>query len=622
MIFFTQDLSMKGGELLKASMRLKACAMLLTISLPLILSSGKDSYAAITEAGGNDFCYAGDSNSGGDDGTGVAPKDKVDTIPITVPDESKTGKAAMKEIADAIGEKLNILPALVYAQMCQEAGPNGDSQEAVNDKNFSGIKGSGGGIPSDGTGGQYQKFDSLSDYASRFAAILKNDGLSGTQDPTDYVHKLKMMHYFTASEESYLAGVKALMAGYYGSDANGASTAAGASGENDASAKGSWHKGDESFAPDSLDTTFTTGFGGGEEQQAEDNENAAASDQVSGDWKDKNSQAFKEAKSIFEFLTKKMGFSGAGAAGALGNLAIESSFNPKASNGTHFGWVQWDQSRLNAGNMKGYDSTTLTADNEMKLMQTELNGKYKDVKDKVGNSTDVTEATGYWNDHYEVSGDHSGKREAAAQWFYQQLDGASISADSSLLGAADAANAGMDAAADDSSSKNSGACNNGNGDSDAASGGWGWPFKDVPKNGPTSWEDGQQYGITSLPRGRTNFHDGFDFGSAKYHGDILAVHNGKVYKEGVGDGMYYIWVKSSDGYNEIYQEFTNSTSDFKVHEGDEVHVGQPIAHLSSSHLHLGITNKPITQFDFEGYDHPDVWPDPIKVIKGENTDQK
>src|SRR5699024_7081692 len=134
--------------------------------------------------------------------------------------------------------------------------------------------------------------------------------------------------------------------------------AAGASGEDSANASGSWHKGDETFAPDSLDTTFTTGFGGGEEQQAQDNDdNAEAANSATGNWKDKNSSTYKNAKKIFNLLTKKMGFSGAGAAGVLGNFAIESSFNPQASNGTHFGIAQWSQDRLNAGNMKGYDSS-------------------------------------------------------------------------------------------------------------------------------------------------------------------------------------------------------------------------------------------------------------------------
>lgn len=607
---------------LSKSRRLRAWLMLFTICIPFLLASERVVHAEVTEAGGNDFCYVGDSNSGGSDGTGVATKDKVDTVPITISDESKTGKAAMKEIADAIGEKLNILPALVYAQMCQESGPNGDSQEAVNDKNFSGIKGSGGGIATD-DGGQYQKFNSLSDYASRFAAILKNDGLSGVQDPSEYVHKLKQMGYFTAPESTYEANVKALMAGYYGADANGAASAAGASGEDSANALGSWHKGDESFAPDSLDTTFTTGFGGGEEQQAEDDaDDAQSANQATGDWHSKNSSSYKNAKKIFNVLTKKMGFSGAGAAGVLGNFAIESSFNPQASNGSHFGLAQWSQSRLNAGNMKGYDPSTLTFDNEVKLMQSELNGAYKSAKDKVGHATSVQDAAVQWDSLYEQSGGASDdKRIAAAQFFYKEFNASDIDANDSLLGAAsDAAAAG---AADDQQSKqNSGACNGQNGQ--ASAGEWTWPFKNVPKSGPTHWEDGQQFGHTSFSRGGSDFHDGFDWGSALYSGDILAVHGGTVYKvEESGDGRgWHIDVKSPDGYYETYQEFTSSKSDIKVKVGDNITAGQAIGHLNSSHLHLGISRTEIEKAQSSWNKDDGTWLDPIKVIKGENIDQK
>lgn len=593
--------------------KLRALVMLVAICAPLAIGSAPPAYAEVTEAGGNDYCYTG--NTTGGDGTGVDPKDKVDTIPITVPDESKTGKAAMKEIADAIGEKLNILPALIYAQMCQEAGPNGDSQEAVNDKNFSGIKGSGGGIPSDGTGGQYQKFNSLSDYASRYAAILKNDGLSGVQTPEEYVHKLKEMRYFTAAESEYLAGVKALMAGYYGSDANGA---ASGTDDNSVANEGAWHKGDNSFAPDSLNTTFTTGYGAGDEQQAEDdNDSAADANSAGGDWRDKNSDAYKNAKKLFKILTKKVGMSGAGAAGVLGNIAVESSFNPQASNGTHFGLAQWSQDRLNAANLKGYDKSTLTFENEVKLMQKELNGSYRAAKDKVGHATSVQQAADDWDSLYEQSGGASdGQREADAVWFYKEFDGSSIDADDSLLGAT--SDASIDVNGDDQN-KNSGACGAG----DVSSGEWGWPFKSVPKSGPTGYEDGQQFGQTSLARGRGHFHDGYDWGSARYSGDILAVHGGTVYKIANSGGRgWHIDVKSPDGYYETYQEFTSSRSDIKVNEGDTVTTGQPIAKLSSNHLHLGISRTEIEKAQSSWDLDNGTWLDPIKVIKGENIDQK
>lgn len=587
-------------------------------------------FAEVTEAGGDDFCYAGESDEDdGSDGTGVAPGDKVITVPIKIKDESATGKKAMKEIADAIGKKLHILPALVYAQMCQEAGPNGDSVLARQSKNFSGIKGSGGGVPTDGTGGEYQKFNSLSEYASRFAGILKSDGLSGVKDPADYVHRLKMMRYFTASEESYLAGVKALMAGYYGSNPNGAVDGAGAAGDDSSTPQGSWHKGDDSFAPDSLETTWTSGYGGNGGQQEDDSDDdTQGADAATGNWKDKNSDAYKNAKKAFNFLTKKLGFSGAGAAGVLGNFAIESGFNPQASNGTHFGLAQWSQERLNAGNMKGNDNSTLTFENEMKLVQKELNGNYKSVKSKVGRASDVKQAADDWDALYEVSGGASdGQRESAAEFFYKEFKGSSIDANDSLLG--DASDAAIDATdSDDNSSKqNSGACGNGDGDS-ASSGDWDWPFKGVKD--PPDYMDGGQFGNSAGSVGArgTSFHDGFDwsFGMNGVHSGstVYAIHGGTVKDVKYASGLdWYVWVHSPDGYNEVYQE-TFDKSDIKVHEGQTVKTGDEIgtAHLNG-HMHLGITK--VNDFaKAEGSWNKDdgTWLDPVKVIKGENTDQK
>src|SRR5699024_12725352 len=52
-----------------------------------------------------------------------------------------------------------------------------------------------------------------------------------------------------------------------------------------------------------------------------------------GDWTVKGSESYNTAKTIFDFMTKKVGMSGAGAAGVVGNALVESGFNPKASNG-------------------------------------------------------------------------------------------------------------------------------------------------------------------------------------------------------------------------------------------------------------------------------------------------
>lgn len=423
----------------KQKNQLSAFFMLTVLTVPFMLhSTALVARAEGTEAGITDYCYVGsDQDSGTDSSSGG---DKVETIPIKLADENLTGKAAMKEIADAVGKKLNISPALVYAQMCQETGPNGDSQEAVQDKNYGGIKGTGGGSAdvekgAGYAGGTYQKFNSLSDFASRFAAVLKNDGLEGAKTPEEYVHRLKMRRYFEAPESQYLAGVKALMAGYYGDTSSDASAASGD--DSDASGSGTWHKGDDSFAPDSLNTTWTTGYGTGDSQSEQTSPSATG---AGGDWTQPNSESYKTAKAIFDYFTKTLGFSGAGAAAVVGNAYAESGFNPKADNGSHTGLFQWDTGgRLRGGNIIR-SSADLTVENELNLAKWELNNKFQSVKNSVGHATDAQSAAIDWLDHYEIApGQAEAKRKAAAVQAYQLFDGASISANDSLLGSDSAA---------------------------------------------------------------------------------------------------------------------------------------------------------------------------------------
>ena len=155
------------------------------------------------------------------------------------------------------------------------------------------------------------------------------------------------------------------------------------------------------------------------------------------------------------------------------------------------------------------------------------------------------------------------------------------------------------------------------GDSDIQSSGkWGWPFKNVSGDPGKNYEDGQQFGKSAGSSFRTNgFHDGFDFGSAKYHGDVIAVHDGKVKFVGYKYGFWIVWVVSSDGYNEVYQEAFGGKGDIKVKEGQNVKVGDTIGKLTQSHLHLGISKKKLNDPCEHGYNDDGTWLDPIKVIK-------
>lgn len=157
-------------------------------------------------------------------------------------------------------------------------------------------------------------------------------------------------------------------------------------------------------------------------------------------------------------------------------------------------------------------------------------------------------------------------------------------------------------------------CSDGDDDGNV-SGKWSWPFKGVTWDPSKSYEDGQQFGHTGYRRGGGNFHDGFDFGSGKYHGNVIAVHDGKVKFVGYKYGFWIVWVVSSDGYNEIYQEAFGSKSDIAVKEGQSVKVGQKIGKLTQSHLHLGISKKKLSDPCQHGYTNDGTWLDPIKVIK-------
>lgn len=162
---------------------------------------------------------------------------------------------------------------------------------------------------------------------------------------------------------------------------------------------------------------------------------------------------------------------------------------------------------------------------------------------------------------------------------------------------------------------NDAACADGDDDM-SVSGKWAYPFKGVTWDPSKNYEDGQQFGTSAGSSFRSNsFHDGFDFGSAKYHGNVYAVHDGKVKYVGYKYGFWIVWVVSGDGFNEVYQEAFGSRSDINVKTGEHVKVGQKIGRLTQSHLHLGISKKKLSDPCEHAYSNDGTWLDPIKVIK-------
>jgi hypothetical protein len=171
---------------------------------------------------------------------------------------------------------------------------------------------------------------------------------------------------------------------------------------------------------------------------------------------------------IFKWLTAK-GFNAAQAAGVLGNIQVESSFNPFRMQTTYseqgieavlpvdqhsdynraFGLVQWDGSRrqqvlrqiedkypdfkadINAygKSADGYKNADTKNDEylafELEFLYQELENGYKSVFEAIKAQPDteagMREAAGIWNSRYEVSADSNENRANNAKVYYDQF---------------------------------------------------------------------------------------------------------------------------------------------------------------------------------------------------------
>lgn len=165
-------------------------------------------------------------------------------------------------------------------------------------------------------------------------------------------------------------------------------------------------------------------------------------------------------------------------------------------------------------------------------------------------------------------------------------------------------------------------------------GGWVYPFKSQKYSTyKNSLIEGAQFGKTSFDRdGKGHYyHDGVDFGTAKYGGQkIRAIHGGTVTKIGfMGHsqqslGGYVVVSNKKDGWNTIYQEFlfdeSEKKSRIKVREGQHVNPGDTIGILKSgdgvTHVHIGLTKKGLPNPAVShSYDPSGGWVDCLKYIR-------
>lgn len=190
-----------------------------------------------------------------------------------------------------------------------------------------------------------------------------------------------------------------------------------------------------------------------ENAKEKDNDDESAGDTtVSGEWTNKSTGTYKNAKSIFDHLTKKVGFSGAGASGAVAIAFRESGFNPKAQNtgGGVAGFFQWSgfsnsvngNRIVSGGYIKAGNVSDLTVGNELKLTSYELDHAYKKAKMKAGNAETPKDGALAWTLLYEgvdLSDPQTKPDEIIknAKIAYELFGGSKIHASSALSGAAD-----------------------------------------------------------------------------------------------------------------------------------------------------------------------------------------
>lgn len=349
------------------------------------------------------------------------------------------------------------------------------------------------------------------------------------------------------------------------------------------------------------------------------------------------------AKKIFEFFTKKDGFSGAGAAGAVAVAQRESGFDPKAKNAGGgvagiFQWSGWGNTvngdRIHQGGFIKSEAD-LTLENEFKLVNYEFKHGHGDVPKVVGNAHDPGQAALDWSEKYEgvslADGQTKGSQiQAWAQQAYSKFHGSSIHADSAKLNAL--GGAGNESVAN-SNAATAEQLNNlncqGKDQGDVVAGDWDWPFTGFNPDKDVTGE--QRFGASAMRQG--GFHDGIDVGTATHSGDMHAIHGGVVKKidcqgHSQNDLGYFILVESPDGYCEVYQEFAFSIADgkrvTKVKVGDHVKTGQVIARLdpttpNCTHVHIGVYKGKASQWNTAvSNSFNSKWPgwkDPIKIIK-------
>ena len=120
------------------------------------------------------------------------------------------------------------------------------------------------------------------------------------------------------------------------------------------------------------------------------------------------------------YLVDYQGFSKYGAAGIVGNIYAECRFDPKASNGTHIGIMQWDWKARWPKVSKWLKENKLSEDNYygqlIAVFDSDDAKNYSKVFEKMQTMSNEIVAADYWQIMYEgAEGQSTGPRELGAR---------------------------------------------------------------------------------------------------------------------------------------------------------------------------------------------------------------
>lgn len=131
-----------------------------------------------------------------------------------------------------------------------------------------------------------------------------------------------------------------------------------------------------------------------------------------------------------------LGLSAKAAAGIAGNIVYESGgasptsedLDPKSTNGTHWGIVQWDSGRWGnlinfANKQEGKGKSKYNLMTQTAFIMEELNGNYKSVKKEMEAAPTAAEAARIANAKYEITGMQEGRAQAAERIYDKYGEG-------------------------------------------------------------------------------------------------------------------------------------------------------------------------------------------------------